>query len=111
MDGMSRRRFAESVVTGALVPLLGVGAVPGPAWWATLPDAEAAVAPGDLDALAEALTAAVRAQFGDRLSEADLAVVTRQIRTSLERAEQIRKVELGNGDEPDSVFFAPPPRS
>lgn len=110
MDGMSRRRFAESVVTGALVPLLGVGVAPGPAWWATLPDADA-VAPGDLDALAEALTAAVRAQFGDRLSAADLAVVTRQIRTSLERAEQIRKVELGNGDEPDSVFFAPPPRS
>lgn len=45
-------------------------------------------------------------QYGDRLSEADLAVVTRQIEAGLERAEKVRKVPLANGDEPDFVFSA-----
>lgn len=111
MPGMTRRDFAESVMTAALVPLLGAGIQPlAPGWWqAAAPGAAGGTAgPGDLDALAEALASAVRAQYGDRLSEADLATVTRQVRAALDRAEQMRKVELANGDEPDFVFSAPP---
>jgi hypothetical protein len=48
----------------------------------------------------------IRAQYGDRLSEADLAVVTRQIEDGLERADKIRKATVANGDEPDFVFSA-----
>jgi hypothetical protein len=40
----------------------------------------------------------------NRRSEADLAVVTRQIESGLERADKIRKATLANGDEPDFVF-------
>ncbi len=57
-------------------------------------------------ALAKALAAAIRAQYGDRLSEADLAAITRQIESGLERAEKVRKAALANGDEPDFVFSA-----
>jgi hypothetical protein len=56
--------------------------------------------------LAKVLAGALRAQYGDRLSEVDLAVVTRQIETGLERAEKVRKAALANGDEPDFVFSA-----
>ena len=100
MSEMNRREFAEALALSALAPMLGTG-------WPTpgLPSSRAAAAenPG---ALAEALAGAIRAQYGDRLSEADLAVVTRQIEASLERAAKVRKVPLSNGDEPDFVFSA-----
>ena len=48
----------------------------------------------------------IRAQYGERLSEADLTTITQQIAAGLERAEKIRKVALTNGDEPDFVFSA-----
>jgi hypothetical protein len=88
------------------VPVLGPGL--GPIRW---PGPEASVvppagAPPDPGALAKALAAAIRAQYGDRLSDADLAVVTRQIENGLERAEKVRKLALANGDEPDFVFSA-----
>jgi hypothetical protein len=56
--------------------------------------------------LAKALTSVIRAQYGDRLSGADLAEVTRQIENGLERAEKVRKAAIANGDEPDFVFSA-----
>ena len=62
----------------------------------------------DPGALARALAGVVRAQYGARLSRADLATITKQIQASLDRAAQIRKVELANGDEPDFVFTALP---
>ena len=110
MPDMSRRDFAESVMTAALVPLLGAGVVPlAPGWWERgAPATAAALRAGELDALAEALAGALRVQYGDRLSEADIATVTRHVRAALDRAEQMRKVELANGDEPDFVFAAPP---
>jgi hypothetical protein len=108
MSGLSRREFAGSVLAAALVPVLGPAA-PTAAWWESA--AAAAGVPaggaGDLDALARALAAVVRAQYGDRLSAADLESVTRQIRQALDRAEQMRKIELANGDEPDFVFSSP----
>ncbi len=104
MVDLNRREFAGSVLLAALVPVLGIGAVPPRAgWW------EPAVeqAGDDLDKLAEALAGVVRVQYGDRLGPEDLKTITRQIRTGLGRAEEMRKVELANGHEPDFVFSAP----
>lgn len=107
MSEMNRREFAEAIALAALVPVLGTGA--GPIRW---PGPIATVAPAaglaahEPRALAKALAAALRAQYGDRLSEADLAVVTRQIETGLERADKIRMATLANGDEPDFLFSA-----
>jgi hypothetical protein len=103
---MNRREFAEAIALAALVPMLGPSA--GPIRW---PGPLVAVAPAGLaadepGALAKALASAIRAQYGDRLSEPDLAMVTRQIENSLERAEKVRKAALANGDEPDFVFSA-----
>ena len=107
MSEMNRREFAEAIALAALVPVLGAGA--GPMRW---PGTLAAGAPAagliahEPSALAEALAGAIRAQYGDRLSEADLAVVTRQIEAGLERAEKVRKAALTNADEPDFVYSA-----
>jgi hypothetical protein len=107
MSEMNRREFAEAIALTALAPVLGIDA--GPIRW---PGTVAAGAPAgglavhEPSALAKALACAIRAQYGDRLSEADLAVVTRQIENGLERAEKVRKAALANGDEPDFVFSA-----
>jgi hypothetical protein len=104
---MNRREFAEAIALAALVPVLGTGA--GAIRW---PGRLAAGTPAvglaatEPSALAKALTGVIRAQYGDRLSEPDLGVVTRQIENSLERAEKVRKSALANGDEPDFVFSA-----
>lgn len=100
MPEMNRREFAEAIALAAVAPLLG-GAV-SPLRWPT-PELAAAT---DTPALAQALAGAIRAQYGDRLSEADLATITRQIETTLERAATLRKAPLTNGDEPDFVFSA-----
>jgi hypothetical protein len=112
MSGMNRREFAEAIALAALVPVLGAGA--GPIRWPGTPAAGASAvgAPAaglvanEPGALAKALAGAIRAQYGDRVSEADLAVVTRQIENGLERAEKLRKSALANGDEPDFVYSA-----
>jgi len=104
---MSRREFAEAVALAALVPVLATGA--GPIRWPgsfTGGSAAAELAAHDPGALARALAGVIRAQYGGRLSEADLAVVTRQIENGLERADKIRKATVANGDEPDFVFSA-----
>lgn len=108
--GIGRRAFAESVLTAALVPLLGPLPPLPEGWWRAGSGVSDALGPEtDLDAMADALTAVVRAQYGDRLTIADLPAITRQIRGALGRAEQMRAVDLANGDEPDFVFAAPPP--
>ena len=107
MSELSRREFAEALALAALVPMLGTRGIP--IRW---PHALSTAAPGgelaayEPSALAKALAGVIRAQYGDRLSEADLATVTRQIETGLERADKIRKAALANGDEPDFVFSA-----
>lgn len=99
MSELSRREFAEAIALATLTPFL-----PGAAAPVLLPFAEAlAENPG---ALAKALAGVIRSQYGDRLSAAQLATVTRQIEASLERAAKVRKVPLANGDEPDFVFSA-----
>jgi hypothetical protein len=104
MNALSRRSFAESLAVAALAPLIGVGPETIRfAAWAPAASSEVLDAPG---ALAKALAEVVRRQYGSKLSAEDLATVTRQIQTGLERVDQLRKVELANGDEPDFVFSA-----
>jgi hypothetical protein len=106
---MNRREFAEALALAALAPVLGresfslnwPGSVAG---GAATPGTVAAVRqPGQL---AKALAGVIRAQYGKRLGAGDIATVTRQIESGLERAAKIRKVPLANGDEPDFVFSA-----
>jgi hypothetical protein len=85
----------------ALAPLIGVrpetirlGA------WTPVPPSRAS----DPGAVAKALAEVIRRQYGSRLSAADIATVMRQIQAGLERVDQLRKVELANGDEPDFIF-------
>jgi hypothetical protein len=108
---VNRREFAESVALAALAPLLG-GAAPalrleGVLGAGSLAGA-APVAGDEPGALARALAEAIRVQYGPRLGDGDLETITRQIQASLERAEQIRKIDLANGDGPDFVFSAAP---
>ena len=104
MTDLNRREFAGSILLAALAPVVGLDAMPVRSpWW----ERAVAQAGDDLDALAAALTEAVRVQYGDRLGPEDLKTITRQIKTSLTRAKDMRKVELANGDEPDVVFTVP----
>ena len=114
---MRRRDFAESVARAALIPLLGPQAAGFrlEPWVGTAaPDAAifpAPPPPGEPGPLARALAEAIRVQYGTRLEPGDLATIAQQIQTSLQRAEQVRKVDLANGDEPDLVFSAVPRRA
>jgi hypothetical protein len=101
---VSRRSFAESLALAALAPLMGVPPeTVRLAGWSPEAPLDAGDDPG---ALAKALAEVIRRQYGSRLSAADLATVTRQIRAGLERVDQLRTVELSNGDEPDFIFSA-----
>jgi hypothetical protein len=105
MNGLSRRAFAESLAVALLAPMMGVPPesvrISG---WAP-PENSSATIPG---ALAKALTQAIRAQYGTRLSAKNLATIAEQIQSGLERVERLKKVPLANGDEPDFVFTATP---
>jgi hypothetical protein len=104
VNRVSRRAFAESLAVAALAPLIGVRPETiRLAPWTPAASSEALEDPG---ALAKALAEVIRRQYGSRLSARDLATVTRQIQTGLDRVDQLRKVELANGDEPDFVFSA-----
>ncbi len=107
-DGITRRLFAESLALAPLAPGLGFHPRSLDLPWDgnAVPLALEGDEPG---ALAKALAGAIRAQYGARLSRADLATVTRQIQTGLNRAAQIHRIDLANGDEPDFVFSARPP--
>lgn len=110
MNGVSRRSFAESLAVAALAPLIGVRPETiRLTAWTPAASLEAGDEPG---AVAKALAEVIRRQYRSRLSEEDLATVTRQIQVGLDRVDQLRKVGLTNGDEPDFVFSAirsPPP--
>ncbi|MGH7508468.1 MAG: hypothetical protein ACREMZ_03230 [Gemmatimonadales bacterium] len=110
MTGLSRRSFAESLAIAAVAPLVGVSpeSIRLPGWSRAVSES----ATGDPAALAKALAEVIRRQYGSRLSAHDLAIITGQIQAGLERVDQLRRVPLANGDEPDFVFSAahrPPP--
>ena len=94
----ARRGFLKSL---ALVPLAPAALAPqaGPA----PPTA------GDA-AVAEALTEAVRREFGAHLDAAELDTVKKELTRNLESAARLRQAaKLGNADEPVSRFEARPP--
>jgi hypothetical protein len=97
MSEISRRSFAESLAAAALAPLIGAPpeSIRLAPWTAGTRESSP-----DPTALAKALTEVIRAQYGRRLSSGDLATIARQIQAGLERVDQLRKVELANGDEP-----------
>jgi hypothetical protein len=102
-----RREFAESVALAALAPLLGAAASSerlDALLAATALETAGLPAAEEPGALARALAEAIRVQYGARLEAGDLDTIARQIQASLERAEQIRKLDLANGDEPDVLF-------
>lgn len=103
-DQMSRREFAGAAAVAVLSPFVAGSPVslPVPA----RRRAGALRATDDPSALAKSLAEAVRVQYGDRLSADDLATVTRQIQSGLERATRVRAPALGNGTGPDAVFSA-----
>jgi hypothetical protein len=96
---LSRREFAEAIALVSLIPFLG-----DRAGLASLPALESAAGLEDPASLAKTLAGAIRVKYRDRLTEADIGLITRQIQSSLERAAKVRKVPLTNGDEPDFVF-------
>jgi hypothetical protein len=99
MSELNRREFAEAIALVGLVPFL-----PDKVLLASLPALESRAALDDAAPLAKALAGVIRVQYGDRLSEADFGVITHQIQAALERAAKVRKIPLGNGDEPDFLF-------
>ena len=99
MSDMNRREFAEAIALASLAPLVGHRA-----GLMSFPALESGAGVVDHASVAKALTGAIRAQYGDRLLEADFDVNTHQIQAALERAAKLRKVPLSNGDEPDFVF-------
>jgi hypothetical protein len=99
MSELSRREFAEAIALVGLAPFIGERA-----GWLSLAALGSGAALEDPASLAKALARAIRAQYGNRLSEAVFGVITRQIQSSLERAAKVRKVPLTNGDEPDFLF-------
>jgi hypothetical protein len=103
MTQISRRSFAEALAVAALAPLIGA---PPESIRLTRWSVGARRISADPTALAKALAEVIRAQFGSRLSSGDLATIARQIQTGLERVDQLRKVELANGDEPDFLYVA-----
>ena len=52
------------------------------------------------------MATAALARFGDRFDEAQREVLIKTARQLEEAAEDLRKWELANGDEPDSAFSA-----
>jgi hypothetical protein len=100
---LARRGFLKSV---AAVPLAPAALSPLAA-----PPA-AGTPPAGNDAVAEALTEAVRRQFGEHLDAAELAAVKKELARGLDDAGRLRQAaRLGNADEPVSRFEARPPQA
>lgn len=99
---LSRRAFTGALAAAAVAPLLGAEQPLRGAGRPEVPTPSAR----DLEAVARELTDAVRAQYGHRLGNDEIAAVGRQILANLKRAERVRAVRLTNADEPDFTFGA-----
>ena len=103
-DEMSRREFAGAAAIAVLLPFVAGSPVPLPV--PARGRAGAFHVTEDPSALAKSLAEAVRVQYGDRLPADDLATVTQQIQSGLERAARVRAPALDNATGPDVVFGA-----
>jgi hypothetical protein len=111
-NDLSRRDFAKAAVAAAVAPALAAcaSAAPEPAPTPAVPaPATPAAAPGGQEPtpLARALMEAVRAQYGDRMTEAELARVRRGISGVLSTAERLRRFPLPITTEPSFVYRVP----
>ncbi|HVO51625.1 MAG TPA: hypothetical protein VMV60_11570 [Thermoanaerobaculia bacterium] len=103
----SRRAFARTLATVAAAPAL----LPAAALGQVAPSA-APVPPTPIptpeapSSVAEALTEVVRIRWGKDLSGEQLGQIAKAIDGRLKAGEAMKKVKVGNADEPDVVFSA-----
>jgi len=107
----ARRGFLKSLALAPLAPAALVAqAVPAPA--PAPPPAAAPIPPTGHAAVAEALTEAVRREFGAHLDAAELDAVKKELTRNLESAARLgQAARLVNADEPVSRFEARPAAS
>jgi len=103
-----RRGFLKCLAVVPLAPAaIAPQAAPAPA--PAPPPAAAPAPPTGHDAVAEALTEAVKREYGAHLDTAELEAVRKELRAGRERAERLRKAaRLSNADEPVNRFEARP---
>ena len=117
-NDLTRREFAKAAVAAAVAPALAACATvapetaPAPAADPTLAPAPAAAPAAGASAqepapLARALAEAVRVQYGDRMTEAEMAKVQRTISGVLSTAERVRRFPLPIATEPTFVYRVP----
>jgi hypothetical protein len=115
---VTRRAFAKAAVAAVAVPVLAPLAAcagsppesapaPQPAPPAAQPDSAAAQPQEGPTPLARALADAIRVQYGDRMTDAEMAKVQRSISGVLRTAEQLRRFELPIATEPSFVYRVP----
>jgi hypothetical protein len=120
---LTRRDFARVAVAAAVVPVLAPLAscaatppagAPAPAAASATPAPETAptaAPPANAEKpptpLARALADAIRAQYGDRMTEAQMAKVQRGISGNLQTAERLRAFALPISAEPALVYRVP----
>lgn len=102
-SGQTRREFARTLTAAAAAPLV-----------VTRLEADAAAAPvhaGQQTTTppvpgSRAMVELVRERWGDRLSEEQMASITRSVEGRLRAAERMREFKLNNWDEPAFAFSA-----
>jgi curli biogenesis system outer membrane secretion channel CsgG len=112
---LTRRDFAKAAVAAAVAPALTACATtmpesapaPESAPVATPPTPAAAPTSAGGQPLARALAEAIRVQYGDRMTEAEMAKVQRGISGVLSTAERLRRFPLPIATEPTFVYRVP----
>lgn len=113
-NDLTRREFAAAAVAAAVAPALAAcatavpGAQPAAAPVAPPPAPPAAAAASrEPTPLARALAEAVRVQYGDRMTEEEMAKVQRAVGRVLSTAERVRRFPLPIATEPAFVYRVP----
>ena len=103
----SRRAFARTLATVAAAPALLPAAALGQAAHSAAPVPPTPIpTPEAPSSVAEALTEVVRIRWGKDLSGEQLGQIAKAIDGRLKAGEAMKKVKVGNADEPDVVFSA-----
>lgn len=113
-NDLTRRDFAKAAVAAAVAPALAACATTAPET-APAPTANPTPAPApaaegsaqEPTPLARALAEAIRVQYGDRMTEAEMAKVQRTISGVLSTAERVRAFPLPIATEPTFVYRVP----
>jgi hypothetical protein len=116
-NDLTRRDFAKAAVAAAVAPALAACAItapetaPAPETTSAAPTPTAAPASSGAQQeptpLARALAEAIRVQYGDRMTEAEMAKVQRSISGVLSTAERLRRFPLLIATEPTFVYRVP----